>query len=286
MNKTHKIILLLIIVCGSGFNRSYAQYFTNLNKTEDIFNYEVKVIDEFIERFNDDPNSFIRKTYKSQKKPFTAGRERLLTSLFNLANANMLKDTSLNDFIRQVAGKPELIHFTDGHWYANIVAVINYDNKEMEVPVVLDIMSSKEGWSKWMIAGVGEIAPARAGKSNINYKEFEAKKAPTYISTSAYSTDFVELHYVFATNIDPKNFFEASLLNSEQGKNFVSLVKNGKIHFLYARNMTFSFFQVNNWIFNVEHFKRQSLNSGWLINDIRKVSATEKVRLENKQLLR
>ena len=285
MSELRKIIFGFLLCCAVSGSAN-AQYFTNINRNEDIFNYEVKVIDEFFERFNDDPKSFIRTAYKNQKKAFNVNRGQLLVSLFNLSNGALAGDTTINGFIRQVTTNNEFINFTDTNWYANIVAIVDYNGKQMEVPMVLHIFASKEGWAKWMIASAGELRPTKEPKSSVNYKEFKVNVPPTYISTSAVSTDFSELHHVFASNINQANFFDKAFLNTEQGKAFCGLLKSDKIHFLYVSNIRFTFFQVSNWVFTVEQFKRQSLNSGWLINDIKKVSEAEKTELEHKLLLR
>ena len=56
----------------------------------------------------------------------------------------------------------------------------------------------------------------------------------------------------------------------EQRKSEVKI----KYHFLLS----------DKWIFTVENFNRESLNSGWLINDMQKVSSLDVEKYRNKLL--
>src|SRR5450432_2151980 len=62
----------------------YSQVFTNdAGAREKHFVYEVKQIDEFFERFNNDSSSFLREVYKSYHVKYKIGRAKLIKSLFN-----------------------------------------------------------------------------------------------------------------------------------------------------------------------------------------------------------
>jgi hypothetical protein len=263
-----------------------AQVVSNYSPNEELFNYEVKLIDEFIERFNDAPSAYIRTVYREKKKPFNVTRKMLLASLFNLENTRLTADPGLNGFFQQVLDEahPVYLSFTDSDWYAEARGIFLYNGKQAEIPLVLHIKSHGDDWSKWMITGIGNTTPNDDPQPSISISKPAKRPATAYISTSSYATDFVELHYIFTSNFTAENFLEPALLESNKGKQFVASINNGALKFLYVKSMKFHFYQVKDWIFTVEHFSRKSYNSGWLINDAQKVSEAEK-NVARKKLL-
>jgi hypothetical protein len=255
---------------------SLGQYFSNYDPNKDIFIHEVKLIDEFIERFNGDPSTSLKREY-ADKKQYTMTRSRMLVSLFDLQNTSFTdKDSSLRDFFRQVLNTehPVTISFNDTNWYAAAQGIFLYNGQIVEQPLILHIKNHGDDWSKWMIAGIGNRSPSKEPMPAVTI----SSKGTTlsYISTSAYATNFVELHYILTRNIVPENFFDDNLLASPRGRQFINSVKDGDLKFLYVKRTTFHFFQVKGWAFTVDEFKRKSLNSGWLISGIHKATDAQK----------
>src|SRR6202163_1161569 len=82
-------------------HRLFSQVYSNNDGANDKhFIYEVKEIDEFFERFNDAPNSFLRGVYKAHHIKFNIGRQRLIRSLFNDENGS-LDSVMINQFISE-----------------------------------------------------------------------------------------------------------------------------------------------------------------------------------------
>ena len=81
----------------------HAQFFSNYNPNEEYFNYEVKLVDEFIERFNNDSSTFLRKVYTKRGKPFKVTRSIILVSLFDLENKSFTdKNSEVKAFLNDV----------------------------------------------------------------------------------------------------------------------------------------------------------------------------------------
>ena len=282
---TTSILSLVLFTAPAGSN---AQVFSNYSPNEAFFHYEVKVIDEFIERFNDDHSSYLRKAYAKANKPYHITRTKLLVSLFNLENTSFTdKDTTLMGFFRQVTDTlhPVYISFTDSDWYAEARSIFLYNGKLVEMPLVLHVKSQGNEWSKWMITGIGNMVASKYPMPSISVNKLNGKPAQ-YISTSAYATNFVELHYIFSTNMAPEYYFEPQLLATEKGKQFIGMIKNGQLEFQYIKSITFHFYQVRNWIFTVDEFNRKTLNNGWLISSMQKTTRAEKDAARRKLLNR
>src|ERR1700748_764492 len=109
-------IFISFFICQ---HRLFAQVFSNNDGAEDKhFIYEVKEIDEFFERFNDAPNSFLRGIYKSRHIKFNIDRQQLIRSLFNDDNKSLdslIKAQFITDVTRKK--KPLYINFYGGNWY-------------------------------------------------------------------------------------------------------------------------------------------------------------------------
>jgi hypothetical protein len=54
---------------------------------------------------------------------------------------------------------------------------------------------------------------------------------------------------------------------------FYNAIWNREIEFLDVTKVKYHFLIADKWIFTVENFPREALNSGWLINQIQKVSS-------------
>ena len=87
MAKTYVLKFWIFISFSICQHRLFSQVYSNNDDAkEKHFIYEVKEIDEFFERFNDDPGSFIRDVYKARHTKFNIDRQRLIRSLFNYEN--------------------------------------------------------------------------------------------------------------------------------------------------------------------------------------------------------
>jgi hypothetical protein len=269
-------VLLLLFVAAP--TEGTAQYFSNYDPNNELFTSEVKLIDEFIERFNNYDSTFLKKMYARQKKKGKITRGMMLVSLFNLENSAFTdKDTSLKDFFRQVMDKvhPVYLSFADTDWYAESQGVFLYNGKLVEIPLVLHVKSKGDEWSKWMITGIGNMVASKEPMPSVSTKRISGK-APEFIATSAYATNFVELHRIFSGDMQPQYYFEPELLNTDNGRQFTSSIKSGQLKFQYVKKITFHFYQVRGWVFTVDEFTRKTYNSGWLISSARKMSEPEK----------
>ena len=82
--------------------RTSGQIYINEEESkEKHFVYEVKQIDEFFERFNNDSSSFIRNVYRNAHLKFHVDRVQLIKSLFNYKTKSW--DTAvINRFVAAV----------------------------------------------------------------------------------------------------------------------------------------------------------------------------------------
>lgn len=283
-----RIIFLAITLLFAVSPCCRAQVFSSYDLNDELFKCQVKLIDEFIERFNDEPSAWLRKTYEQEKKSFPS-RKMLLASLFNLENTSLRDRSShIDDFFNEVLNEkhPVQISFTDSDWYAEAESYFLYNGQKVSIPLILHIKSHGNDWAKWMIDGLGDLKQSNFREPSISINKKQKVARQEYLPTSAYATNFVELHYIFSGDMMSENFFERPLIESSRGKQFIEAIKSGKLKFSYISTIKFHFFQVKGWIFTVEQFERRTYNSGWLISQVRKVSESEKNNARKKLLNR
>jgi hypothetical protein len=257
-------------------------YSSNDGTKEKHFIYEVKEIDEFFERFNDDPGSFIRGVYKAHHIKFNLDRGRLIKSLFNHVDRSW--DTVLiTRFISEVTNKqsPVYLDFYGGNWYAELACKFKYNSSYITIPITLKIETTQNKGSKWMIVAVGPSVL----KSNTVVKDMiQSKNKTKCLSPTSHATNFVSLKRAFEDKENLSDYFEYSYFKGPNMLEFYNAIMNNEIEFSYVTKIKYHFLLANQWIFTVEDFEREAFNSGWLINYLQQVSPSEMENYRNKLL--
>ena len=271
--KTH-LIIYMILLQGIGFKPCPAQVYTNdAGAREKHFIYEVKQIDEFFERFNDDKDSFIRRTYHSYNTPYTITRSDLVRTLFNYETQSW--DTAVIDsFIAFVAREKNrsLLNFYGSGWYAEALCRFQYHNTEIDVPVILQIDAEKDNRSKWIITGIrsNEFPSTQIQQPDITTDDTR------FIQPASHGNNFIALGRAFEDREHLGYYFDKAFLTGSNAGGFYNALSLGQLKFLNVKNVTYHFLQIRNWIFTVKSFPRAALNSGWLINSLEKATDEEK----------
>ena len=257
-------------------------YSDNSRAKEKHFFYEVKQIDEFFERFNDEPGSFIRTVYKERNIKFRISRRRLIRSLFNYEN--MLRDSvMMKRFVSEVTNKdnPMYLDFYGNDWYAELSCKFRYRSSSIIIPIILKVEVTQNKGSKWMIVAVGR---SRLKSNSVVPEMMESKIKTKCLSPTCHATNFVSLKRAFDDKENLSNYFENSYFKRSNMSAFYTAVLNREIEFLHVNKIKYHFLLADNWIFTVENFTREDLNSGWLINHIQKNSASGMENYRNKLL--
>ena len=272
MAKTHVLKFLIFISFSICHHRLFSQVISNNdNAKEKHFVYEVKEIDEFFERFNDEKGSFIRGVYKAHHVKFNIPRQRLIRSLFNFEN--MSKDSlMMNEFVSDVTrkNKPIYLDYYGENWYAELTCKFKYNTSTIVIPVFMKMVMTENKGSKWMIVAVGSSNL----KSKIVVREIAQSKVKTnIISPTSNGTNFVSLKRAFDDKENLSDYFESADMKRSNMLEFYNAILNRDIEFLDVIKLKYHFLLAGRWIFTVEDFIREELNSGWLINDMEKVSS-------------
>ena len=270
LHKNKQVHLVFIVIMSLGFSSpANSQLYSGY---EENFAYEVKQIDEFFERFNNDSTlikDYIFKNYDRME----VDREDLLVSLFDLKSSYLNKE-DVKSFIQTVNDslKPVHLSFYDDDWYARVKCTVVYEEKIRELFLLLRVQIEKNGASKWVVHNV--------------YADFlntpNGNNPRAFLNPVSHATDFMGLNRAFEDPENLKGYLSSSFEDDHLSK-FAIEMQNNRISLKQVENISYHFFQVDGWVFTVENFRRQEKNSGWLIS--RLIPANEKEKEEYKQHL-
>ena len=135
--------------------------------------------------------------------------------------------------------------------------------------------------SKWMIVAVGSSSL----KSKIEVTEMAQSRIKTkIISPTSHGTNFVSLKRAFEDKENLSSYFESLYFKRSHMLELYNAILHGEIEFMNVVKIKYHFLLADKWIFTVENFSRETLNSGWLINDMQKVSSPEMEHYRSKLL--
>jgi hypothetical protein len=240
------------------------------------FMYRVKLIDEFIERFNDEPQSYIRQQAKALTGTDSMlNRRRMLRALLYKGTTWTIDTAKFIDAVCQPANE-QWLHFDDTGWYAVANCTFTRGGKEITIPLTLRVHTYNEA-SWWKIAGVGNTNLPSTGCPA--YVPTAARGR--FIPASAHGTNYVVLSQLLQPGMSMEDVMDTDAINSGNGRLLARWLQGGALQFAYVSSIQYHFFQVPGWYFTVAHHKGSGTQSGWLISSLKAVTEQEKTQLQN-----
>lgn len=246
----------------------YANAQQFIDERVENFVYEVKIVDEFIDRFNNTENTLITK-YST----IHLNRQQAIKYLFNKNNSQW--DTLLiQQFIQQVINSNTELNFYDKFWYAQLRCQFIYQGIRREALLTLENQIFISGASKWLIVGI--YAPFLDTEHCADDLQVPRPldKSRT-LNPMTHATNFVGLKRALADVNNIRNYYCQSC-NSDELDFFALELCNGSLKLASIDQIVYHFLEVDNWIFTVEYIYGKTFNSGWLISTLKKASQTEK----------
>jgi hypothetical protein len=269
-------VKLLMLLCFSSLfgGASSAQTIESNSNRERNFAFEVKQIDEFFERFNYEERSLIISYVKLNYPGITINRESLVQGLFNRQNRSWVK-SDLDAFFQTVDDKsrPVYLDFYDQDWYAQTVCKFKYKGRPVDVVILMKIQQTGNGGAKWVI--VNAYSPLFVPESS-SLKLPEKEKGERFLNPMSHATNFISLSKALNDKPNILDYLDAGFLQSGGSRAFLKELLNNQLSYQYVKEIKYHFLQVDGWIFTVNYFQRQSINSGWLINRLEKATETDK----------
>jgi hypothetical protein len=244
------------------------------------FVFEVKHLDEFFERFNNEKNTMLRK-YVQQKFPgIVIDRLSLVKGLFNKANTAW-NPADLKTFSTQVTdtAHPVFLDFEDKDWFASTTCRFRYHGKPIDVTLVLKIQQEANGGMKWVIVSASS---ALIKPSSVADKLGPVVRPERFLNPMSHATGFMGLLDVFEDRHHIRDYLDTSFYRKPWSMAVLRAAQRKELQFIQVKTVSYYFFQVDGWTFSIHNFPRKSSNSGWLINRLRRTSAAEKEMYKNR----
>lgn len=277
------LYLFSIVSCLPSLLCQGQEFKNDAGEKEKHFIYQVKQIDEFFERFNDAPNSFSREIYKSYKIKYNLDRKKLIKSLFNYEGKTWSQQV-IDSFVRKalLTKMPSSLNWHGENWYAEANCKFQYNSTIISIPVILRIMTDEKKRSKWVITGIKNnlLKEPQNNGIPITVRTLKTK----FINPSNHGTNFIELSKVFEDKDHLSDYFDNEFFYRANAVQFYQSIMKTHISFLFVQDVKYHFLNVPGYIFTVDYFQRETLNSGWLINYLISATANEK-DIYKKQLL-
>ena len=262
-----RILLFLLIATSPIQGQDLIKAYDDEN-----FAFQVKLVDEFIERFNNTDSTLIKK-YLKEEYNLEVDRHDLIVSLFNFSGKEWNKEliaNFLNDVLQ--TSQPPYLSFYDTEWYAKVVCLANYKMKPISFELILSVQYDQTSSTvNWAIRSLNSEALGLCGN-------FEFSKL---LPPSAHGNHFLELRRVFAS---PEKYYDPKQDNNNLMNKLLRLAQRNELVFQGVKDVSYHFLQIDKWILEVEEFERNMENSGWLISELVKADASEKEKYLLKQL--
>ena len=271
-------ILLSLITLTS----AYAQ---KSPSTQPSFTHEVDVLDEFVERFNNQ-DRLLNKQYEQMKtkRNHRDTRAFLLKGLFNYQNKEW-NPLDMKSFVQSVtdSSSPHFLKFADPNWYAELFTTVEHGGKSEKISLILRFEQGPV-FSRWLLVGA---------RGNLLTGPFEDTLAPLLLPTdtmrginpAAHGNDFISLYRALDDKKNLRCYADRNQLNHPQLNRLLRLLQAGRISITQIDRVVYHFMQVDGWIFTVRNFPyKPHISSGWLIGQVYKADEPVKTQYRKRIL--
>lgn len=263
-------LVFIFLLC---FARTQAQSYEKEYVT--LFTFQVKQINEFIERFNNDDSTLVKLYYKQNNPSKVPTREQLIKSLFNAEKKNW-NYQEINNFIDTVNNKinPLKLHLLGDNWYVKLVCPIYYKNVAKTATLTLKLQPVKDGIYKWVITGVSApfLNTLKTGKKYDKFQLPTPEDNTTALNSISNAIDFMDIDKVSEDLTNISNYFERRTSYKDDLPVFVEECLKGHLKITSPNRIGYYFTQIPGWLLEIKRFNRRTRNSGWLISALVKVN--------------
>lgn len=262
-----KCLILFFLILSTIQSRAQSGNASVSSFSQTDFAFEVKTIDEFIERFNNDQYTLIRQYLEQRFPGKEVKRIDLLRSLFNYQDPLWSQADALaftNDVLELKNEK--FLDFYSDSWFAEAECKVKYKGVPKKVRITMQVfVSDRTGAAKWVICG------ARASFLDFSNR-VDSKK---FLNPISHATDFIGLKRAMDDHVFVRNYLSEGFKESHLNK-YLAAVATGDIVFEQVTSVNYHFLSIPGWLFTVKEYRRPGRNSGWLVQSLSRKSDEEK----------
>lgn len=261
-------LVILQLVCTLVSAQDIGSYLGD----ESFMYAETKQINQFFRRFNSEEDLLGKRLYEgSQHYRSKDFRSNYIEMLFDRQNENITDDVK-KDFKNDVIDEknPSFLDYYGGRWFAEVDTKFTY--KGQSRTVVLFLVLEKENLGiKWVI-------------NNVYFYPFtklfytDSTAITKFLHPMSHELDFMNLIKVFNDPNTVEYYFDEDY-KPDFRTLFLYEIKKGNLIFETINNVSFHFFQLKDWYFQLKEFNRPGYNSGWLISNLSKIPEDQKDKL-------
>ena len=269
-------VFSICIIIGAFVTEASGQLVYDWENRAENWEYRVKNIDFFIDRFNNQPEgSGSTRAANPQDTAaclaFMKERDYKLFSLFDLGKIDR-KDAAvkqkINTFFRDINSpyQPKFIRFEDMSWYAELDMTVLSGGRSKKLSCIMQVVRLSQGVQEWVIKSFhsSELEVGERFRGN-----------ELYFPPSTNGTDFMGVR--LALN-DPSWTSEKSAKLVGAQSKMLTLLSEGKLKIEAIGKITYHFLQLDGWIMTVNYVNRESKNSGWLLATFQQANNQQKVQ--------
>ena len=270
---------------------TFLLFISTASKGQDIlfpyqenFAWQVKQIDEFMDRFNNSDYTPIRRYLKQEYNIDEVSRLDLVRSLFNMEKQDWDQEQVVQ-FLNHVNDTvpPPFLDFYDRDWFAELACSGEYQQEQVDFTLILSLQVDEQTKaSRWIINSVqSDFLPSDS--SDLAFGVDSTYDASKTLNPASFGTDFMALVDALKDTANLEGYVVPKNINRPLVA-FMNLLHQRDLIFKQVNHITYHFLQIDNWIFQVQDFHRESTNSGWLINSLIAVTEEEKYKYRKKVL--
>ncbi len=226
---------------------------------------ETKQINQFFRRFNGEEDEKGERYYQGNKQFRSPKlRKKYLEMLFDRSNTGIGDDLRVA-FAKDVLekGEPAILQFHGPGWFAEVQTIFVKDGKEQAITLFMELEKHHLG-TKWV------IYTAHADGYERFFKR-DTVALGKFLHPMSHELDFMNLRKAFL-NKDSVAQFVSKRFEPDHLSVFIYEMESG-MKFKSVGQVTFHFFQIPGWYFELAEFIRPGYNRGWLISNLVKINS-------------
>lgn len=266
----------LVLLCFYllAFTPLFAQSQPVLDDESDFY-AETKQVNQFFRRFNAEESLRGDRYYPGDSAYRDMNlRKKYLIQLFDKENRLVTSDMK-EAFIADVCDEDSVLwlEFHGGKWFSQVETKYKYKGEDIDVRLYMSLEQAAVG-SRWVItrAWVPEF-------DSLFEREVEARP-DSFIHPLSHELEFMNLGKVFRKQGSMLPFL-AKDRNVDHLTLLLFFMERGEARFRAVEEVSFHFFQIPGWYFEVSQFNRPSFNKGWLISKLTQIDEDKKPVLQS-----
>ena len=274
MKHVHLIAIAILLFCHTAWAQKNQQV-GQVVYDESLFYSEVKQVNQFFRRFNNEENAMgVRYADHTPEFRNNEMRKPFLVSLFDRQGFSIPAEVR-DAFVKEVTddGAPLYLDFYGEEWYAELTTTFLWNGEQRTILLYLKLEPEYLGY-KWVISNV-EVAEY----NNLYRKVNQEERIGVFLHPMSHEIDFMNINNAFQ-DVDKIGCYIGKNFKPNHLSLFIDAMRKQHISFVSVNHVKFHFLQFDGWWFEINYLNRSDVNSGWLITNLLKINNDDYISLK------